>query len=79
MDGALMSKRIAAAVVWSLVGWTFGSMGSFFLGLPAGSDLVLALVLAVVAWEPTGHLWSASSRPRRHAYVPDASSQLATE
>ena len=74
-----MSKRIAAVVVWSLVGWTFGSMGSFFLGLPGGSDLVLTIVLAVAAWDPTGHLWSASSAPRRQTYVPDASSHLATE
>jgi hypothetical protein len=75
-----MSKRIATAFVWSLVGWTFGSMGVFFLSLPGGSEIILSLGLAVLAWDPTGRLWG-SGHGRQPSPVAEiqGSSRLAAE
>ena len=77
-----MTKRVATAVLWFMAGWTFGSMGVFFLGLPSGAEVVLSVGLAILVWDPTGRLWTSSSGGRR-VYAPTAEpgapSQLATE
>jgi hypothetical protein len=54
-----MSKRNLAAFLWFLMGWTLGSMLGFFLDLPSGLNLVLAVLVAAAVWfDPTGRLWA---------------------
>ncbi len=58
-----MNKRVVATFLWFNVGWVAGSMSSFFLGLPAGLDVGLALALGGLVWlDPMHKLWLA---PRR--------------
>ena len=53
-----MSKRILATFLWFTVGWTFGAIATFFLGLPEGLNIASAVVLgAVVWWDPSHRLW----------------------
>lgn len=62
-----MSKRILITFMWFNVGWVAGSMATFFLGLPAGLDVGLALALGGVVWfDPMRRLWSV---PRRRIVV----------
>ena len=53
-----MNKRLVVTVLWFNVGWVAGSMATFFLGMPAGLDVGLALVLGGVVWfDPMHQLW----------------------
>ena len=55
-----MSKRILATLLWFTVGWTFGAMATFFLGLPQGLNIAAAAILGAVIWfDPRNRLWSA--------------------
>jgi hypothetical protein len=55
-----MNKRTLATFLWFSVGWAFGAMATFFLGLPDGLNIALATtVAAVVWWDPTHQLWPA--------------------
>lgn len=62
-----MSKRILATSLWFTVGWTFGSMATFFIGLPEGLNIASAAVLgAAIWWDPSHRLWSgAKNKPSR--------------
>jgi hypothetical protein len=62
-----MYKHIVATGLWFLVGWTAGSMATFFLDVPAGLNAVGALTFAAFVWfDPGGRLWTSSSKgPRR--------------
>jgi hypothetical protein len=51
-----MNKRILATFLWFNVGWTAGAMATFFLGLPEGLSVALALILAGVVWFDPAHL-----------------------
>jgi hypothetical protein len=54
-----MSKRILITFLWFNVGWVAGSMATFFVGMPAGLDVGLALVLGGVVWfDPMHQLWT---------------------
>jgi hypothetical protein len=58
-----MNKRILATFLWFMVGWTAGAMATFFLGLPEGLNIVLAIVIAaVVWWDPAHLLWPQGRR-----------------
>ena len=55
-----MSKRILTTSLWFTVGWTFGAMATFFLGLPEGLNIAAAALLGAVIWfDPRHRLWSA--------------------
>jgi hypothetical protein len=59
-----MNKRILATFLWFNVGWTAGAMASFFLGLPEGLNIALALAIGALVWfDPTHLLWA--GRPSR--------------
>ena len=51
-----MNKRIVATVLWFMVGWTAGAMSTFFLGLPDGLNVALALILGAVVWFDPAHV-----------------------
>jgi len=58
-----MNKRILATVLWFMVGWTGGSMASFFLGLPDGLNVALAVLIGSVVWfDPAHLLWPQGRR-----------------
>ena len=58
-----MNKRILGTLLWFLVGWTAGSMLTYFAGLPAGLDITLATVLAAIVFVDPGHrLWPQGRR-----------------
>jgi hypothetical protein len=52
-----MNRRLLATVLWFLVGWTAGSMATYFLGLPEGINVVLATLIAAVVWADPAHLF----------------------
>ena len=60
-----MNKRILATFLWFNVGWAAGAMASFFLGLPEGLNVVLAVVITVVVWFDPAHLLWATEAERR--------------
>jgi len=51
-----MNKRILATFLWFMVGWTAGAMATFFLGLPEGLNIALAVVIAAFVWADPAHL-----------------------
>jgi len=54
-----MNKRILATFLWFNVGWTAGAMATFFLGLPEGLNIALALAIGALVWlDPTHLLWA---------------------
>lgn len=58
-----MNKRILATFLWSMVGWTAGAMATFFLGLPDGLNIALAVLIAAVVWfDPAHLLWPQGRR-----------------
>jgi hypothetical protein len=58
-----MNKRILATFLWFNVGWAAGAMATFFLGLPEGLNIALAIILAAVIWlDPTHVLWTQGRR-----------------
>jgi hypothetical protein len=58
-----MNKRILATFLWFNVGWVLGAIGTFFLGLPEGLSIALAITIAaVVWWDPTHVLWPQGRR-----------------
>jgi hypothetical protein len=53
-----MNKRILGTFLWAMVGWTGGSMLTYFAGLPEGVNLVLAMGLGGIVWfDPRHLLW----------------------
>ena len=77
-----MNKRILVTFLWFNVGWTTGAMATFFLGMPAGLDVALAVASAAFFWlDPMHKLWT-SPTTRRIAQRPEelqAPSRLAHE
>ena len=76
----MMNKRILVTFLWFNVGWTAGAMATFFLGLPDGLSIALAVAFSLAVWfDPLHVLWSVN----RNAAVrrsPDlATPTLATE
>jgi hypothetical protein len=66
-----MNRRLLATFLWFLVGWTTGSMATYFLGLPEGLNLALAAaVAAVVWWDPAHLLWPQGRRVLREIPEP---------
>jgi hypothetical protein len=58
-----MNKRILVTFLWFNVGWVLGAMATFFLGLPEGLNIALAITIAaVVWWDPTHLLWPQGRR-----------------
>jgi len=58
-----MNKRILGTSLWFLVGWTVGSMLTFFAGLPTGLDVTLATLTAAIVFIDPGHrLWPQGRR-----------------
>ena len=58
-----MNKRILVTFLWFNVGWTLGAIATFFLGLPEGLNIALAITIAaVVWWDPTHLLWPQGRR-----------------
>jgi hypothetical protein len=58
-----MNKRILATFLWFNVGWAAGAMATFFLGLPEGLSIALAIILAgVVWWDPIHVIWPQGRR-----------------
>jgi hypothetical protein len=61
-----MKKRVAATVLWALVGWTGGSLVMGIFGAPPILALVPALLMpAFVLWDPNGALWGRSVTGKR--------------
>jgi hypothetical protein len=60
-----MNKRILGTFLWFNVGWTAGAMGSFFLGLPEGLNIALALATGALVWFDPSHLLWAAKQTRR--------------
>ena len=52
-----MNRRLLATFLWFLVGWTAGSMATYFLAMPEGLNLVLAGVIAAIVWWDPAHLF----------------------
>jgi len=66
-----MNKRILATILWFLAGWTAGAMATFFLGLPDGLNIVLAVLIAVTIWFDPAHLfWGEGRRVLREIPEP---------
>ena len=58
-----MSKRILTTFLWFNVGWTAGALATFFVGLPEGLNIALAVLLAAVLWfDPAHLLWPQGRR-----------------
>ena len=52
-----MNRRLVGTFLWFLVGWTAGSMATYFLGLPEGLNFALAAVVAAIVWWDPAHLF----------------------
>jgi len=62
-----MNKRILATFLWLVVGWTAGAMATFFIGLPDGLNIALAVLLAAMVWfDPAHLLWPQGGRIVKH-------------
>jgi hypothetical protein len=69
-----MSKRNVATFLWFIAGWTVGALATFFLGLPSGLNVVLAVTAAaVVWWDPTHRLWPIEPRIVRSGRISETS------
>jgi hypothetical protein len=61
-----MPKRIFITILWLAVGWTLGSMLTFFVGFPPGFDLALSVLLGVIVyWDPAHLIWASSTSGAR--------------
>jgi hypothetical protein len=45
-----------------MVGWTVGAMATFFIGLPDGLNIALAVLIGAVVWFDPAHLMWAQGR-----------------
>ena len=68
-----MNKRSLATFLWFMVGWTAGAMATFFLVLPDGLNIALAVLIGAVVWfDPAHLLWPQGRRALRE--IPEAKS-----
>ncbi len=69
-----MNNRILATFLWFNVGWVTGAMATYFLGLPEGLNIALAITIAaVVGLDPTHRLWPVERRTVRSNRSADSS------
>jgi len=61
-----MKKRVAATILWAMVGWVGGSLVTGVFGAPSFIVLVPTVLMpAFVLWDPTGVLWGRSVTGKR--------------
>ncbi len=66
-----MNKRILATFLWFNVGWTAGAMATYFVGLPDGLNIALAVLTAAMVWWDPAHLfWGEGRRVLREIPEP---------
>lgn len=59
-----MTKRLAAAILWFLSGWTVGNALAIFVGVPDHAGPILGLAAAAVfAGDPLGIIWVKRADP----------------
>ncbi len=64
-DRAVMSKRIAAGVLWLFAGWYIGNIVAFYLGISDLFGPILGVAAAVIiAGDPLRILWTGAERSR---------------
>jgi hypothetical protein len=61
-----MRKRVAATVLWAMVGWMGGGLVAGIFGAPMALALIPTILMpAFVLWDPSGVLWSRSVTGKR--------------
>ncbi len=61
-----MKKRVAATILWALVGWGGGNLITGIFGAPSFIAWIPVILMpAFVLWDPTGVLWGRSVTGKR--------------
>ena len=72
-----MKVRVAATVLWLLVGWSATGIFVGLLGLPSALAAVGAIATAMFVWfDPSGRLWSRPSASRRVRPIEEVAAEL---
>jgi hypothetical protein len=73
-DRAVMSKRIAAGVLWLFAGWYIGNIVAFYLGISDLFGPILGVAAAlVIVGDPLRILWTGAGRSSSAPSTPAAS------
>ena len=77
VQGAPMSKRNLATILWFFAGWV-GAGGVFAMsGMPSDLGIVVGVVVAsLIRWDPAGWIWPKPAPKRRVRPINDVAAEL---